>query len=1361
MSEATRNLFDTIDEEELNRSGERDLAYKIGDYTNPMGKVAVGSVVSAVHGSATLGNTLKEVARETEVDEKLNRVLGSSMQTAFGFDVEDYFHEDTDVPIDATPYESLSRLGLELSEGEKTASDIVALVGTSMSAINKLNSLPSIAKLTNSPSWVARNLTNMGVDVAGTVGASALVSDETEGSLVDFIPEANRPEFLDWLMDEEGDTGLERRTKNLVEDIFVGLPFNVAFSMFDLLSKVKKGVHGGKTRADKLNRAIEVVADGRADKMREFVDNKTASASIVPDVPLNAPDTGMMSSSKHAVGNTSEISRLEAQLKKEPLQHKRDKLAKKITRAKHLAKSDTARYYDSMPEEAMLDTVAKSNPQIKTKKDLSDMKASQATLKETIIQEVGDFSKAVELNPLLKDQKGAEELLRRFKDKTPKNAQTRNSVKMTSTGDEAIDGAVSVMEQLAKAEGFKKSKISVADQMNHINKTLKDNPTGELANEFRSFITKHGIDEDALIATMSTVKAQSEALPVMIRSINYMRSKRLVEWKKLATELDGVAELSADQIAQFLKVGTKMNALDQSLQGTLSNLGRSLQAQGRAGRDSFGQLLQDTMTDIDPKDLIKTKSNSVFNDMINNIDPADALELKKLISKISRTPANELTAKAIDKAMDGPRFHDLILGHAVGGMISRLSTVAGALTGGLTHGIYKNVVLRNLESLPSMFHGGGINPFTENMERAVALFDVLGDYLKMFTSMGKNKILKSVGLDSADYTNALTHLTNKQLSDVIDGAVKRTADEGRTKAHFVQKMLSIPLGISMQTVNYGVRGMEAADGLIRRMGIQLEARTLANRLWYKEGGNKMYNQSMTRHQFVDRVAEDTNDYLILLEKHRAGKLDDDALAEASSKILGESDVVKGHIDHIARDANQEALETTLQESTEGTLAGDAFQWLGNKSKDSVAGKYALGLTFPFKKTPINFVRGAIEHSPFAFVGKRWRDRMFGDDLNDKIKATAQIMSGFGLMGGGLYLAGQGRLTGSMRTEEWTETHGRGAKPNSVLIGDTWYDHTKWGVISPALTAMADYMNMKSDTDTPQDVHWTNMGLLFTQATLDSSHLAIIQDVMETIQDPNSSEATGKLLVDKLTMLAKPAQGVAGTYQDLMGDNVNYESVIDKESADGLEYFQMLLMNSYKSYQQGWGATLGLEPKVDIFGEESSRYGNTRADWLLNLIGQKTDTAQISRAKNALFNHGLIPSIDKATNVEGVPMTKAQYKKYKATLWQGEEGLLTQMENMVTGSAWASMNQGQQKRTLESMMTKRKNLIKSRIASLDPKFKQTREADVTDKFVKESKTKDTRGLTALEEYRGVQPTEVQRKERLQEAGASVLESLDID
>ena len=1181
--------------------------------------------------------------------------------------------------------------------------------------------------------------------------------------MFEFVPQESRAEWMEWFMDKDTDTTLDRRFKNGLEDMMIGAGAETVFTMFRAMKALKGSIQNKPSASQSVHAMNELLDGGKGTNVRQYVDQRVMSSAIVPDISLNTTKADYLDAFDKAKVGMGEIHRLEQLVKDIPDTRRfridRRRATKKLKLAKRMVSEETQRIYKYVPDTSW-DEINVGSDLFRTGTgDVSKPMTKQEFIKQVEGQKVqvngikeqkDSVLEALDTNPLLKDAVGADELIDAFSKVNPKSSSTRNSVKMTSTGDEGIEGFVNVMEQLTKAQGYKKTKTPIAEQFANITKTLQDEPNGELAMAIKRFVDDNGINEGKLISTMSMADVNLQLMPVMIRSLSDFRRTRGLQWKRLAGTLIKKEVRTAEDYAKFFGLGRKVDTMDILLDKNASGLSKGLRAMGSMNNDALGNMIAGIGYDISKHADGKAVSNPLVDDVLKQMDSEDIAKLDEAILKVANAEDGELLSRGSKGFIDDPQYSDLVFAQAVGQMIGSFRSLGNVFIGTATMSIFKNVLMKSWEAfintpLRWTRYDTGARIMPEVSEKLGVLFDVSGDYLDALVHWDSSRLAKSIGLDSADYSNNMTHKTMGQVFENIDKAIKRTelgvvdkagkvVQDPRPRMALAQKLTKLPLGISIISANLVIRRMEEFDGLFRRFGIQSEARSLASRMWHREGGSTLFSDTMSRSQFTDRVADLTNEHLLNLKKLEDGAIDQIGYAKLTDDLFEGREGLLNEVDRIAKSSNQDALETTFQETTSDTVFGQAFGQAGRMAQDSIAGKAGLVMTFPFRKSPVNAFRSIGEHSPFAPLSSRWRARLMSKDPDEVLKAVASMTAGSALLLGLTQVGLEGRITGSLNHETWAETHGKGAQPYSILLGDKWYSYAKWSIAKPALASVADYINMNSDTDADNDLHITHMLGLFMQNSFDESNMTILAELAEVLKRDNVSKAMADLAVDKVTMFFKPAHGLTSSLSDLM-NNETFDSEIERESESMYTEFQRMLVNDYKNYLQVIPTDKKplLIRKVDIFGEPVEKHANTRLHWMLNAIGQKNNQPDLSRAKSELMRLGLMASQDQPKDVYGVTMTDEEYRRYKKYVWQGSKGLLYEMEEVVTENSWADRDKDTQLSILQGMITAKQNEVKDLMTSQEKSLSDRVAMEEVTTSIKGRTKVDTKSMTALEHY----------------------------
>lgn len=205
-----------------------------------------------------------------------------------------------------------------------------------------------------------------------------------------------------------------------------------------------------------------------------------------------------------------------------------------------------------------------------------------------------------------------------------------------------------------------------------------------------------------------------------------------------------------------------------------------------------------------------------------------------------------------------------------------------------------------------------------------------------------------------------------------------------------------------------------------------------------------------------------------------------------------------------------AKRVTFQEDVPHAIA-----WLQHlKATHPNAAPVAQAL-IPFVKTPYNLLRQGMEFTPAGWsMVKSGQVAKLGDRASAEVRARAAA----GTMGlAGLWmLAATGRLSGAGPKDpgELAELHRSGWKPNSVKIGDTWYNYS-WiqPLALPASLVANAYESAQDATKTTPlgEKDWSAIIGQTLARTADSvlnqSFLAGVSALQDAIQDPERNIVT--------------------------------------------------------------------------------------------------------------------------------------------------------------------------------------------------------------------------------------------------------------
>jgi hypothetical protein len=1257
---------------------------------------------------------------------------------------EEYLDAVVKQDIEIDTFKVMDQAGFDLSKTQKEFVTVGALLASTVSIGSKLQTLPQFA---NKATKLANIGNKLGLSATAGAGGSLLTSDLTEHSVVELLPESIRPEFVEWLMDEDDDTEFDTRFKNFVEDTILGGAGELAIlSVTGVYRGMKNYLKTLPDTGSKLDAVTELVdAEGKA--TREVADDIMDGSIFADDVSMNTPKTDFLEKNPRLAPYTDEIDRLESEIKASNSEPRRIRLRAKLDRANKLRDSEYKHMADEVPEEMLDEVVEVVSPTKKgtkrkkrTKEEWAEYRKTRDNAIRVTAKEVAELEELKALGKLSpEDTKLAEDIIEKFGKGNQEELLLRNSPKRTATGDDVIEGSQNVLDYLARKSGFKKKKVSIKDQMKYIAEQRALGSSSKFMQALKTLSDSHGYDTDSLLATMTAMGTVMDEATPMILAIGKERSDALIKLKTFSKILEKKGLASESDISAFLEQIRFMDKFDAGLQGVSSPAGRALNALSANSNTAFKRSFDDVLNSFDTKRVVdgakkaeKMGTKTALNDILKKMDPKDQQQFMGLIRKVANASVEELSAKNIGKTLHVQRFNELVLANGIGGLIAKASTVGGVFIATAIQFAFNQTLIPAVQiAINTILRKNTGATASEFLYRYASLYDSAKSQLKYLYD--KSGTLKTKGRQGIEFTNSTTHMKHSEIVGRLKEAVSMSKSESQTKG-WIQTVLAKPLGWSMTANNFGIRRMEDFDGFFRRMSIEMENSALGHRLWHQGGIQDMFEEGLSKENFMTRFKKMTDEYTVLKDKHLDGELTALELEKELKALTGGKDGLVKELDRITNTSHRRAVETTLQESTDDTVAGTLFAHANRTMNDTIGGRFTLASIFPFQKSPVNAMRATIEHSPLAVTSKRFRRMMTEGTNEEKVEALSRVVAGTSLMAGFYALASSDSITGSIARGSFEEMKGDGAIPYGIRLGDTWYSYEKFGVFKPMLSSIADFVNHKGDN--PESSYFQILGM-FISNTMSDSHMSMMEDLTELMTAPDKGLALGKFVTQKSTIFIDPARGLTGTVGDLVFDE-KMESTISKEVNGIYDNFRREFGNATRNSTLllGQGSPIfgsGLKPQLDVFGAPEHKYGNSLMNRFMHVGGLRNSTADISKAKSILRKYNLIPKSDTGASIEGFEMSQEQYANYKREVWQGEEGLLERIESMVRNKSFDQMSEASQEAKLKSMISDKKNDIKRKMRMSTDGFYETQKNARRDNLLRGSEVVSPNKFSELEFY----------------------------
>ncbi len=188
------------------------------------------------------------------------------------------------------------------------------------------------------------------------------------------------------------------------------------------------------------------------------------------------------------------------------------------------------------------------------------------------------------------------------------------------------------------------------------------------------------------------------------------------------------------------------------------------------------------------------------------------------------------------------------------------------------------------------------------------------------------------------------------------------------------------------------------------------------------------------------------------------------------------------------------------------------------------------LVMPFLKTPLNIAKWVGTRTPgIANLFSEYREAMSNNgDMAKKQLAEARMLTGSLLWNVALVMASEGILTGSGPTDkkEKEKLYATGWRPNSLHVGDTYYELTRLDPIATFLNTMASFVEIASDLDDADlsEVAAATLGSALKVAS-DKYYLSGISDFLNAVRE---SDRYGKTYLSRLGSNVVPFSGLRRT-----------------------------------------------------------------------------------------------------------------------------------------------------------------------------------------------------------------------------------------
>ena len=326
------------------------------------------------------------------------------------------------------------------------------------------------------------------------------------------------------------------------------------------------------------------------------------------------------------------------------------------------------------------------------------------------------------------------------------------------------------------------------------------------------------------------------------------------------------------------------------------------------------------------------------------------------------------------------------------------------------------------------------------------------------------------------------------------------------------------------------------------------------------------------------------------------------------------------------------MEQARQAATNQTLmntGGPFTQKLAELTNTRIMGMPILKIIDPFVKIGSNVMREALmERSPLGVLDADIRANLIG--RNGPVARDSQIARiavGSAIGAAGVGLAAEGLATGGGPTDPREAALWRlsGKQPYSIRIGDTWYEAHRLGPLAMVFGVGADMHEMAAQMETHDISHLGSLMVgSLAKNLMNESFMRGPAELMQAVQDP---DRYGDRYV----------RGQLGALLPFSTAEAQVARAIDPYAREA-----RTTMDSIRARIPF--VSMGLYPRLDIFGRPMPNLGDLGADGLTSIAESRVNNDPVIKA---LQNLRIFPGMPER-KLSGVELTGAQYNDFAGT-----------------------------------------------------------------------------------------------------------------
>ena len=997
--------------------------------------------------------------------------------------------------------------------------------------------------------------------------------------------------------------------------------------------------------------------------------------------------------------------------------------------------------YDTHNPKSAEPTVAtsKAEKQVTNEK----VKAQKVEIKSAIESNVINLRRALDdpsVDMTVSQQDIANKIIKRFDEGTLELDSAGIPKVGLSTRDEALDGVTHVLSFFGEEVNKVKKVINGDENLRYIDNVLNHGVTDKFTKSIDQLSTVTGLDKETLLINASawgTVLEESTAVVMAFKlHIDEALGNFHGELKRISNRLGKLGDIDSSSITgeeldYLLKLKDEIEALYEGMGGVVSPSARTLRASGSAyGSKKFLDSLTTVRKNLNiskpSKEAVKNTraKQSILDEAMKGLTVKDQRKLKQFIHDMAKMDLKDINASMVGKAMDTPAFNELLLTNGLLGMIASARTLNTVGVSTFFKYGYDQIITKNVDALISTIgrQVGLTDSQTrfDNIARIGAGLRVAKDYYQFFK--GNKDALGSIGSTVSDYAERKVGHSIAESTELVAKSIGKRQGEGYdslgSKAITkLQSKLEKPLAYSLFVNGKFAEAMGGIDGVYRRMVIEQEITSQAINAYHRGGGKAFYGDSMPASKFIERYRYKGREVMKLQDDLVDKKISQLELDEKMTELFKDDPNLLDSVLHATTEGETMALRTTFQETTDDTVTGQVLRTINHASSGdsygAITGRFTIGMFLPFQKSPVNGLRSALEHSPFAVTTARFWDTLKHGTPEQKVNVLGKMVGGTTALWALSEFALEGRITGSLEVGEYGETLRTKRPPYSVRIGDKWVSYEKWGHLKYMLSGVADYMEYSSEEGN-EEATWLTLWSMYLGSTMDDEVFKSTGEIIRAF-DENDPEKAGKILTNKAITLLSPMKGALSTLDDLVFEH-RVESSIEKEAIDIRSSLSRMLANSAKNTPYGsiikatdeFSITNVYATQIDALGAQQSKYEGSWANRIMGLAGTKMVDLEQRPFMNQMLKSGVIQDTNNPVEIMGVGLNSVESKRFYTRLWQGDsvqEGFLSEAKRIIADPRFNELEPMQQDELLQGRKREYTDRLKMMMYASDEKLQQ--------------------------------------------------------